>query len=73
MTDISDALSRLDALEMRIAYQDETIEELNTTVTQQWKLIDRLKRQIEHLNERIEESAASGANAPAAHKPPPHY
>ncbi|ACT59955.1 SlyX family protein [Hirschia baltica] len=69
MTDISDALSRLDALEMRIAYQDETIEELNTTVTQQWKLIEKLKREIE----RVEESVASNADTPAAHKPPPHY
>lgn len=69
MTDISDAIARLDALEMRIAHQDETIDELNATVTQQWKLIEQLKRQIE----RVEESAASNTDAPAAHQPPPHY
>ncbi|WP_018995759.1 SlyX family protein [Hirschia maritima] len=65
MTDIS----RLDALEMRIVHQDETIEELNATVMEQWKLIEKLQRQIE----RMEESAGSSADAPPAHQPPPHY
>ena len=35
---------RLDALEARIAYQDHTIDELNATITAQWKVIDALSR-----------------------------
>ncbi|MFX6040618.1 SlyX family protein, partial [Acinetobacter baumannii] len=35
MTDTS-LTNRIDALEMRIAYQDETIEDLNKTITAQW-------------------------------------
>ncbi|MFX5464898.1 SlyX family protein, partial [Acinetobacter baumannii] len=45
MTDTS-LTNRIDALEMRIAYQDETIEDLNKTITAQWKEIDRLTREI---------------------------
>jgi len=52
-------------------YQDETIEQLNTTITAQWKQIDALTRQIAALSERLE---ASEANAPApANERPPHY
>ena len=65
--------SRLDALEIRIAHQDATIEELNAAVTEQWKLIDRLERRIAALNERVAEAEASAGSAPAANKPPPHY
>ena len=65
--------SRIDALEIRIAHQDATIEELNAAVTEQWKLIDRLERRIAALNERVAEAEASAGSAPAANKPPPHY
>ncbi len=32
---------RIDALEMRLTYQDDTIETLNQTITAQWNQIDR--------------------------------
>ncbi|MEZ5936855.1 MAG: SlyX family protein [Hyphomonadaceae bacterium] len=55
--------SRLDALEMRIAHQDEVIEELNATLTAQWKVIDRLTREVEALREHA--AAATPPRAPA--------
>ena len=62
---------RVDALEMRIAYQDDTIETLNQTITAQWKQIDALTRQFAQLNERLQEAEA---NAPGpSNEPPPHY
>lgn len=62
---------RIDALESRIAYQDETIEQLNQTITAQWKQIDTLTRQLAALTERLQETEA---NAPApANERPPHY
>ncbi|BAL78797.1 protein SlyX homolog [Bradyrhizobium cosmicum] len=62
---------RVDALEMRIAYQDDTIETLNQTITAQWKQIDVLTRKIAELGERLQEAEA---NAPgAANERPPHY
>lgn len=40
----SDSNNRIEALETRIAYQDQTIEELNAAVTEQWALIEQLRR-----------------------------
>lgn len=67
-----DDTARLDRLEMRLTEQDATIEDLNRTVTEQWRLIDRLVRRVEALGDRVEEAAArSGPGAPEP--PPPHY
>ena len=67
-----DALSeRIDALEMRLTYQDVTIETLNQTITTQWVEIDRLTRQVSELKERLQE-AESNAPGPV-NEPPPHY
>ena len=71
MSDASDLSERLDALEMRLTYQDVTIETLNQTITAQWVEIDRLTRQIAELKERLQE-AESNAPGPV-NEPPPHY
>ena len=60
---------RIDALEARPMYQDETIEQLNATITAQWKQIDVLTRQLAALNERLQEAEAN-APAPANERPP---
>jgi uncharacterized coiled-coil protein SlyX len=71
MTDVSALGQRIDALEMRLTYQDESIETLNKTVTAQWATIDRLTRQVAELKERIQETER---NAPGpVNEPPPHY
>ncbi|TYL74128.1 SlyX family protein [Bradyrhizobium cytisi] len=69
--DIKTLAERIDALETRLAYQDDTIETLNQTITAQWKQIDVLTRQLAQLNERLQE-AESNAPGPA-NEPPPHY
>ena len=69
--DIKTLTERIDALEMRLAYQDDTIETLNQTITAQWKQIDALTRQIAQLSERLQEAET---NAPGpANERPPHY
>ncbi|TPQ27770.1 SlyX protein [Bradyrhizobium guangdongense] len=68
---MSEINERIDALETRLAYQDQTIEQLNQTITAQWKQIDALTRQIAQLGERLQEAEA---NAPGpANERPPHY
>ena len=62
---------RIDALEMRLTYQDVTIETLNQTITTQWVEIDRLTRQVSELKERLQD-AESNAPGPV-NEPPPHY
>lgn len=69
--EIQSLTERIDTLETRIAYQDDTIETLNRTITAQWKQIDALTRQIAQFSERLEEAEA---NAPGpANERPPHY
>jgi len=62
---------RIDALETKLAFQDETIETLNQSITAQWQQIDALARQLASLSERLREAEAQ---APATtEEPPPHY
>jgi len=66
-----DLAERIDTLEARLTYQDETIEQLNQTITSQWKQIDALTRQVAALSERLQEAEANVA-APVSERPP-HY
>ncbi|HWL03436.1 MAG TPA: SlyX family protein [Xanthobacteraceae bacterium] len=63
--------SRIDLLEIRIAFQDRTIEELNQSLTAQWAQIDILKRTVEMLTERLQQAESRATAAPEP--PPPHY
>jgi SlyX protein len=65
--------SRLETLETRIAYQDEVIEDLNKTVTAQWKEIDRLARELAVLAERVAQAEQGAGVDPSEEPPPPHY
>lgn len=67
-----DISARVNALEARVAYQDETIEALNQTITKQWAQIDKLTRMVEVLTERLREAEAKAVPAPASERPP-HY
>ena len=71
MSDANRLSERIDALEMRLTYQDEAIETLNQTITAQWKQIDAMTRQLGELKERLQD-AESNARGPA-NEPPPHY
>jgi SlyX protein len=62
---------RIDRLEARLMFQDDTIEKLNQTITAQWREIDALTRQIAGIGDRLREAEA---NAPTpTNEPPPHY
>ena len=71
MNEITELSERIDALEARLTFQDDTIETLNQTITAQWQTIDALTRQVSQLNERLREAEA-GAIRPS-NELPPHY
>ena len=71
MNDSKSLSARIDALETRLTFQDETIETLNKTITEQWLKIDALTRQLANLNERLQEAETRAPGA--ANEPPPHY
>ena len=71
MSDVKTLSDRIDVLETRLTFQDETIETLNKTITAQWQKIDALTRQLVNLNERLQEAETHAPGA--ANEPPPHY
>ena len=71
MSETTALSDRIDALEVRLTFQDETIEMLNLTITAQWQQIDLLTRQVAALRESLRE-AESTATGPV-NEPPPHY
>jgi SlyX protein len=73
MTDQNSLGERIDTLEMRVAYQDETIETLNQALTAQWEQIDALKREIARLNDRLAAAESNITAPPGVEPPPPHY
>ena len=66
-----DLATRLEALETRVAYQDQTIDDLNMTITAQWRQIDVLTRKLDTVEQQLR-SCMQIAD-PASEQPPPHY
>ena len=71
MGDFKTLNDRIDTLEARVTFQDDAIETLNKTVTEQWAKIDALTRQLLILNERMQEAETQLPRP--ANEPPPHY
>jgi SlyX protein len=69
--DLTTLADRIDTLEARLTFQDDAIETLNKTITEQWAKIDALTRQLVHLNERLQEAETQPPGA--ANERPPHY
>lgn len=66
---------RLVALEMRAAFQDDTLQQLNDALVAQQLRMDQLELRLQALNRRLE-AALAGALDPAepvVEPPPPHY
>jgi SlyX protein len=71
MSELKTLDERIDFLETKLTFLDNTIETLNTTITEQWLKIDALSRQLASLNERLQEADARPPGP--ANEPPPHY
>lgn len=65
--------ARLEKLETTVAYQEQTIEDLNKTVLAQAAEIAQLKRLIGNLGDRVREIADNPALVEPPEPPPPHY
>lgn len=69
-TDIGDYLVEL---ETRLAFQEQTIDELNQALIQQQFALDKLQMQVRHLAEKLQGVADSNVASRAEETPPPHY
>lgn len=63
--------ARIAELEMRQAFQDDTIQALNDVVVEQQRLITRMQRQLELLAQRQNDLHNQFDETP--NDPPPHY
>lgn len=66
-------LRRIDELESQVAFHDELIESLNSTVARQDKEMLELKHQFKRLSERLKEMGETAAGAAPQDETPPHY
>ncbi|MCE1237943.1 MAG: SlyX family protein [Hyphomicrobiales bacterium] len=73
MTDLEDALTRIDRLEATVADQDRTIEEMNAAIVDQWKRIEALTRRITLLADQLVEVESRSSLRGAPEPPPPHW
>ncbi|HEX5364609.1 MAG TPA: SlyX family protein [Gallionella sp.] len=64
---------RLIDIETKIAYQEDLIEELNKTIYQQQKRLERLEAVCQTLAGHIESLNAAKNDGMPANERPPHY
>lgn len=60
-------------LQSKLAFQDETINELNDVITDQQSQLDQLREEIRLLNLRIASVAEASNITEEKEPPPPHY
>lgn len=65
--------ARLADLEGRLAFQDDTIEQLNKVVVEQDVRIARLEAMLRRTREQVELLLPIMHAAPGEEPPPPHY
>lgn len=72
---MSDIQEQLIDLQTRVAYQEDTLEQLNLVITQQDAEIIQLKQQIRMLAQRLEDSLRTQGQGEAqiSDEKPPHY
>ena len=71
---MNDALkNQLEELETRIAFQDGTIEELNTEVIKLNELIAQQQHQLQLIIDKLVTIEPSNIASQAEETPPPHY
>lgn len=62
---------RIDEIEARVEFQEDTIAGLNDALVKQQERLDQLEKLLQSLIERINADAESGDEVPEP--PPPHY
>ena len=71
--DVEQTHARIDALETQIAFQDQTIEDLNQVVISQADDIRQLKRSMEKLQKQIQGFEEAAGESDDDQIRPPHY
>ncbi len=73
MSTIEELQEQIVQLQSRLAFQDDTIEQLNQAITQQQQAMDKLKMQMSFVAKRMKEMNPSLIASMSEETPPPHY
>ncbi|MDN3700852.1 MULTISPECIES: SlyX family protein [Vibrio] len=65
--------SRVNDLECQLAFQEQTIEELNEALSQQQMLISRMQDQMKFVVGKVKNMDGSNLADASEETPPPHY
>lgn len=71
MNDDNDAVARrVEALELHVAHQQQTIDDLSDALAEQWRLMEQLRRQMKRLTDRVGELEPQAGQAVPIDRPP---
>ena len=70
---INELNERIEHLESKLAFQDDTIEQLNQALTLQQQDLDKLRHQMCLIINRMKEMVVSQVASQGEGTPPPHY
>lgn len=73
MTTIQNDGARLNELETRISFQEETLQQLNDVITRQERTLQKLEREITSMRAQMKVIAPSLIADADQETPPPHY
>ncbi|MCG9632167.1 MULTISPECIES: SlyX family protein [Vibrio] len=65
--------SRVNDLECQLAFQEQTIEELNEALSQQQMLITKMQDQMKYVVGKVKNIDGSNLADASEETPPPHY
>jgi len=63
----------IEDLQIRLTYQEESLQQFSITVMKQQNEIDSLKQELERLTQRVRELTPSDIDSPDNEPLPPHY
>jgi len=64
---------RLVEMEIKITYQEDTVQELNKVIYQQQKMIDQLEATCRFLLDQVKDLSDTASEKSASNERPPHY
>lgn len=73
MNQFDDLIARMDELETKVAFQENTIEQLNQALIEQQFIIDKMQLQLRYLAQKLKDVQPSNIATQAEETPPPHY
>lgn len=70
---MNDVEQRLEALEIKAAFAEDLLEQLNLTIYQQRQAMERLQEQLVQLRQQLRDSGGPAARGDLRDDIPPHY